>query len=122
MRAETLRTSRGHALAISAVPISAALALFASVPWSQPSGSAPIVSAINMEGNRRVETGAIRLHVSSKVEQPLDEAKVDDDLKAIYRMGFFKSVSADVKKQPDGEVPLILRVAWRRLPRLGVDW
>ena len=46
---------------------------------------------------------------------------VDNDIKAIYALGVFKTVSADVKKQPDGKVHLILRVM-EALPRLGVDW
>jgi len=54
----------------------------------------PVVSEIRVAGNQRVETGAIRIHITSQVGQPLNDASVDADTKAIYRMGFFDDVSA----------------------------
>ena len=55
----------------------------------------PIVSDIKVAGNQRVETGAIRIHISSQIGQPLNDATVDADTKAIYRMGFFDDVTAN---------------------------
>jgi outer membrane protein insertion porin family len=80
--------------------------------YAQPTG--PIISTIQIEGNERVEDDAIRLHISSQPGQPLDEAKVDDDIKSIYRMGFFDRVDADVEHQ-GGNVVLIYQVKERPL-------
>jgi outer membrane protein insertion porin family len=66
-----------------------------------PRGSAsasnePTLSAVNIKGNRRVDQGAIRIHIKSESGQRLDPARVDQDLRAIYAMGFFDDVSAEV--------------------------
>lgn len=59
--------------------------------------AAPVISRIRVVGNRRVEADAIRIHISSQAGQPLNDATVDQDIKAIYRMGFFDRVSASVE-------------------------
>ncbi|MBV8362246.1 MAG: outer membrane protein assembly factor BamA [Deltaproteobacteria bacterium] len=69
--------------------------------WAQP---VPVLSQITIIGNQRVETDAIRVHISSQVGQPLNSATVDSDIKSIYRMGFFTQVNAYVKRQPSGAV------------------
>jgi outer membrane protein insertion porin family len=69
--------------------------------WAQ---SAPVISVINIVGNQRVETDAIRVHISSEVGQPLNPATVDNDIKAIYRMGFFTRANAYVRHEAGGAV------------------
>ena len=64
---------------------------------AQPSG--PIISEILIQVNQRVEPDAIKIHISSRAGQPLDPTTVDEDVKAIYRMGFFNHVSANVDHQ-----------------------
>ena len=64
--------------------------------WAQT--PAPIISAIRVAGNQRVETDAIRVHVAAQVGQPLNEAIIDNDVKSIYRMGFFDRARADVER------------------------
>lgn len=54
----------------------------------------PIVNDIKISGNQRVETDAIRVHITQQTGQPLDQAAVDNDVKAIYKMGFFDHASA----------------------------
>ena len=70
--------------------------------WAQPGGE--IISEIRIRGNQRVESDAVKIHVSSRAGQPLDRALVDQDVKAIYKMGFFDHVSADVEHQGGGAV------------------
>lgn len=72
----------------------------------------PIISAIKVEGNQRVETDAIRIHISQPVNAPLSEATVDNDIKAIYAMGFFDSVKAELAVE-HGKNVLIFRVKER---------
>ena len=55
---------------------------------------------IKIEGNQRVEDDGIRLHLKSRTGDSFDPATVDQDVKAIYRMGFFDDVKADLT--PDG--------------------
>lgn len=70
--------------------------------WAQ--APAPAISQINIIGNQRVETDAIRVHISSEVGQPLNPATVDADIKSIYRMGFFTRVNAYARREPSGAV------------------
>ena len=62
-------------------------------------GPAPIISKIAIAGNQRVEDDAIRIHISQQVGQPLDQAALDADIKAIYKMGFFSNVESEIVQQ-----------------------
>ena len=73
------------------------LALIVAAPRvrAQPS---PTISRVRIVGNQRVEEDAIRIHITEQPGQPLNEAMVDQDVKAIYRMGFFTDVHASVDR------------------------
>ena len=70
------------------------------------------IARIEIEGNQRVETDAIRIHISQQAGQPIDENTVNDDIKAIYKMGFFDTVSAD-KEYLNGSLVLVYTVKER---------
>jgi outer membrane protein insertion porin family len=55
---------------------------------------------VQISGNLRVEDEAIRLHLKSRPGEPFDPATVEHDVKAIFRMGFFDDVKAELT--PDG--------------------
>lgn len=78
--------------------------------WAQ--GSQPIINEIQIEGNQRVETDAIRIHISQQAGQPEDPAAVDQDIKAIYKMGFFDTVNVEIR-QLGGKTVLIYVVKER---------
>jgi outer membrane protein insertion porin family len=59
-----------------------------------------VLKNIQISGNMRVEDDGIRLHVKSRPGEVFDPATVDQDVKAIYRMGFFDDVQAELS--PDG--------------------
>jgi outer membrane protein insertion porin family len=75
-----------------ALLMSAAAMLSARTVLAQ--GGTPIVDEIQIDGNQRVETDAIRVHISQQAGQPYDANAVDQDIKAIYKMGFFDTVDA----------------------------
>jgi len=64
---------------------------------------------IKIEGNLRVETELIGLNISSKVGEPLSTATVRDDVKKLYKLGFFEDVNADTEQTPEGVI-LIYKV------------
>jgi outer membrane protein insertion porin family len=100
-----------RALIISALCFSlAGLLAAASLTFAQgPSGP---IGAIEIEGNLRVDTQAIRGHISSRVGEPLDTALVDQDVKAIAKMGFFSQVNAEETRR-GGKLVLIFHVEER---------
>lgn len=82
----------------------------AAAPASRP--SAPVVRGVRVEGFRRVDEAAVRIHITHPTGVSLDEAATDLDVKAIYRMGFFENVW--VTTEPvEGGVRLVYHVAER---------
>lgn len=51
---------------------------------------------VTVEGNQRVEDGAILAVLRTRRGEILDEAKVDQDVRALFGMGFFADVEADL--------------------------
>ncbi len=64
--------------------------------------AAPVIKAIDVEGNVTVVKERILSVVQSKVGDPLDEDKIKEDLKRIYDLGFFKGVSVRGEPYEDG--------------------
>jgi outer membrane protein assembly factor BamA len=65
-----------------------------SIAPTDANAEPPIVAQIRIEGNQRIDEDAILLHISQEADQPLDESAVNDDIRSIYEMGFFSSISA----------------------------
>ena len=65
------------------------------------------VNEIRITGNVRVEEDGIRLHLKSHPGELLDPLIVDQDVKAIFRMGFFDDVKAELS--PDGALTFVVK-------------
>ncbi len=76
----------------------------------------PVVDKVTIVGNQRVEEEAIRIHIGLREDAPLDEKGVDGDIRALYEMGFFDDVEADLS-EVDGRWVLTYRVVERPLIR-----
>ena len=79
-----------------------ALLFLASVglPSGAQSQEKSRLKEIKISGNLRVEDDGIRLHLKSRPGDAFDPAVVEQDVKAIFRMGFFDDVQAELS--PDG--------------------
>ncbi|MDX9821933.1 MAG: outer membrane protein assembly factor BamA, partial [Syntrophales bacterium] len=62
------------------------------------------IAKIEFEGNRRIESGAIHQVLKSAQGGLYSEADLNADIKAIFKMGYFTDVSADVKESQDGKI------------------
>ena len=60
------------------------------------------VEAIEVRGATRVAPDAVRKVMSTQIGQELDLEKVRQDVKAIYRMGYFRDVTFDTEEVPGG--------------------
>jgi outer membrane protein insertion porin family len=58
------------------------------------------IKDIKITGNLRVEEDGIRLHLKSRPGDSFNSTVVEQDVKAIFRMGFFDDVTADLS--PEG--------------------
>ncbi len=74
--------------------------LRAATPEESP--SAPKVLAITIQGNRRVETEAVKAQIGTQVGQPLDTKQLQLDVRALWKMGFFSDVQIDQETESEG--------------------
>src|SRR5688572_22308352 len=114
------RTSRVNvrrpALVALAMFLVAAPATVAPTRAQTAASAAGEVVRVEIEGNVRVEDDAIRVNLESRPGAPLDPARVDRDVRAIYAMGFFDQVDVEVRDAPEGGI-LVFRVKERPLVR-----
>jgi outer membrane protein assembly factor BamA len=84
---------------------------------------------VEVRGNKRVESDAIRLSVKSQPGEPLNPAQVAADIKSIYALGYFDNIRAEVQKRPEGEVlvyivtekPSIAKIDYQGYDELDLD-
>ncbi len=89
-----------------------ALALGLLLAAPARAATAPVIGAVEVEGTRRVEVDAVKAVISSKPGQPLDEAKLDADLRGVVKLGFFSDVVLEQRGDP-ARPTLVFRVAER---------
>ena len=66
------------------------------------------VAHIVVKGNRRIEKDAILGVMQTREGEVLSPAHLREDLKAIYKMGYFTDVRMDVSETPEGRVLTVL--------------
>ncbi|TMB52834.1 MAG: outer membrane protein assembly factor BamA [Deltaproteobacteria bacterium] len=77
----------------------------------------PSITRVAIEGNVRVEEDAIRVHLRTQTGQPFERDTLDRDIRAVYAMGFFDQVDADVSPAGENHVAVTFRVKERALVR-----
>jgi len=87
------------------------LFLFFLLLTSVVSGQAQegVVKEIVVFGNERVDQEIILQEIKSKAGDPFSQEKVREDIKAIYRLGYFQDVQVDVS-ETEGEIILTFAV------------
>jgi len=66
------------------------------------------VSRLNVKGNRRIEKDAILGVMQTREGEMVNPARLREDLKAVYKMGYFTDVKIDISDTPDGVVLTVL--------------
>jgi outer membrane protein insertion porin family len=57
----------------------------------------PTVNNIEVQGWKRIEEGAIRAKISQKIGEPISQDKINEDIKSIFRMGYFDDVRVEIE-------------------------
>ncbi len=78
----------------------------------------PVVTAIEVKGVKRIEEGSVKAKISQKISEPLSNEKTSEDIKAIYKMGYFDDVKVDIEPFEGGlkvtyvvkEKPTIIKI------------
>lgn len=63
-----------------------------------------VISEIRVEGNERIGDDAILAEIKITPGSLLKPEQVAEDIRSIYRMGYFEDIRADVKDTPEGKV------------------
>ena len=98
-----MTTRGGPALAIFFVltllwvGLAAVRPALAQTPAAPPPGAQIIVKDLAVQGNRRVQEAVILGRVTAKVGGPFVPARLADDIRAVFSLGFFDDVQAKVE-------------------------
>jgi outer membrane protein insertion porin family len=110
-----MRVLRGTLLA-ALISIGVPVATVMTVPLVSSPAAAQTLSSISVEGNRRVELDTVRSYFKPGASGRLDQASIDDALKALIETGLFQDVR--INRVGNGlvvsviENPVINRVAF----------
>lgn len=63
-----------------------------------------IVAEIRIKGNQRIESDAIQRQVKTKVGSVYKETQVTEDIRSIYKMGFFDDLRVEAESSPKGKI------------------
>jgi outer membrane protein insertion porin family len=66
--------------------------------------SKALIADVKIKGNDRIEVEAIKGNVKSKKGELLKPQQVSEDIRAIFKMGYFEKVDAEVADTPTGKV------------------
>jgi outer membrane protein insertion porin family len=63
-----------------------------------------VIIKLDVTGNDRIERGVVINAVKTKEKEAYDPDKIKEDMKNIYKTGFFSDVQVDVKDTPEGKI------------------
>ncbi|MBF0557418.1 MAG: hypothetical protein HQL08_01415, partial [Nitrospirae bacterium] len=89
-----------------------------ALPMRAYSQELPDVTAIEVRGLKRIEEGSIKAKLSQKIGESLSNEKTSEDIKTIFKMGYFDDVKVNVEPFEGGlkviyvvdEKPTIIKV------------
>ena len=70
---------------------------------SVPLLSKAVIAEVKIRGNERIEAEAIKANLKSRKGEVLRPDQVREDIRSVYKMGFFEKVDADVNDTPAGK-------------------
>lgn len=106
------------------------LLLLFSVAMPPAFAEAPrIVKKLEIEGNRKIEAGAIRQKIQTKIGSTLTPRLVEKDIKAIFSLGYFDHIQVEEEDVPGGvalyfelkERPILGKLDFDGLESLELD-
>jgi len=62
------------------------------------------IDEILVKGNKRIDKEAVLAAIQSKKGDKLDQEVLDQDLRTVYRMGYFTDVNIDIEDGPEGKI------------------
>jgi len=81
----------------------------------------PVINAIEVKGLKRIEESAVKAKITQQVGDHLSQEKTNEDIKNIFKMGYFDDVRAEIEPFEGGirliyvarEKPIITRIEFQ---------
>ena len=70
--------------------------------------SKALIADVKIKGNDRIEAEAIKREIKSKKGEILKPEQVSEDIRAVYKMGFFEKVDAEVSDSAAGKILMFI--------------
>lgn len=80
------------------------IVFFIALPFSLMASDAETILKIEVTGNEKIDTGFIMNVIKTKENTPYDLDKIREEMKNIYKTGFFSDVQIDVKDTDKGKI------------------
>ncbi len=74
------------------------------MPTAEIPPSLDRIAEVQVRGNRRIEANAIRARISTQPGDSFNQARVADDVREVYSLGFFRNVRVISEESIDGRV------------------
>ena len=75
-------------------------------PWLAYAEEFPVINTIEIKGLKRIDASAVKAKITQKQGEPISQEKTNDDIKNIFKMGYFDDVRAEIESF-EGGVKLI---------------
>jgi outer membrane protein insertion porin family len=87
-------------------------------PWLAYAEEFPVINAIEITGLKRIDASAVKAKITQKQGEPISQEKTNDDIKNIFKMGYFDDVRAEIESFEGGvrliyvvkEKPTIIKI------------
>lgn len=57
----------------------------------------PLINAIEIQGLKRIDESAVKAKITQKVGEPISQEKTNEDIKSIFKIGYFEDVRAEIE-------------------------
>jgi outer membrane protein insertion porin family len=75
---------------------------FMLASWHIYAEELPSINSIEIRGLKRIEESAVKSKITQKVGEPVSQEKTNEDIKNIFKMGYFDDVRAEIEPLEGG--------------------
>jgi outer membrane protein insertion porin family len=91
------------------------------IPWLIYAQELPVINSIEIKGLKRIDESSVKSKITQKEGDPISQEKTNEDIKNIYKMGYFDDVRADIEPFEGGirliyvvkEKPTIMKIEFQ---------
>ena len=92
-----------------------------ALPWVTYAQELPLINSIEIKGLKRIDESALKSKITQRPGEPISQEKTNDDIKNIFKMGYFDDVRAEIEPFEGGikliylvkEKPTIIKIEFQ---------